>query len=70
MLTSDGRGGADRALAALAKEFDRRLALIAPRDRTELRRILLALLARAAGDVVTGRFRASAATGARSACRG
>ena len=33
-----------RALAALASEFYRRLARIEPRDRTELRRILLALL--------------------------
>jgi DNA-binding MarR family transcriptional regulator len=44
VLTSDGAAARDRALAALAKEFDRRLALIAPRDRTELQRILLALL--------------------------
>jgi DNA-binding MarR family transcriptional regulator len=44
VLTSDGEAARDRALAALAKEFDRRLALIAPRDRTELQRILLALL--------------------------
>ncbi|MFD2026334.1 MarR family winged helix-turn-helix transcriptional regulator [Promicromonospora aerolata] len=44
VLTSDGAAARDRALAALAEEFDRRLALIAPRDRTELQRILLALL--------------------------
>lgn len=44
VLTSDGEAARDRALAALAKEFDRRLALITPRDRTELQRILLALL--------------------------
>jgi DNA-binding MarR family transcriptional regulator len=44
VLTSDGVAARDRALAALATEFDRRLAGIAPRDRTELQRILLALL--------------------------
>ena len=44
VLTSEGEAARDRALAALAKEFDRRLAMIAPRDRTELQRILLALL--------------------------
>jgi DNA-binding MarR family transcriptional regulator len=44
VLTAEGEVARDRALAALAKEFDRRLARIASRDRTELRRILLALL--------------------------
>lgn len=44
VLTSDGEAARDQALAALATEFDRRLAKIAPRDRTELQRILLALL--------------------------
>ena len=34
----------DRAFAALANAFDRRLAKITPRDRNELQRILLALL--------------------------
>ncbi|MBN6040256.1 MarR family winged helix-turn-helix transcriptional regulator [Amycolatopsis sp. 195334CR] len=43
-LTTEGEAARDRALAALAKEFDRRLAKIALRDRAELRRILLALL--------------------------
>jgi DNA-binding MarR family transcriptional regulator len=44
VLTAEGEATRDRALAALATEFDRRLARIAPRDRTELQRILLALL--------------------------
>lgn len=44
VLTAEGEAARDRALAALATEFDRRLARIEPRDRTELRRILLALL--------------------------
>ncbi|MDA3648049.1 MarR family transcriptional regulator [Saccharopolyspora indica] len=44
VLTAEGEAARDRALVALAAEFDRRLARIAPRDRTELRRILLALL--------------------------
>ncbi|MGW3350917.1 MarR family winged helix-turn-helix transcriptional regulator [Nonomuraea rubra] len=44
ILTPEGERARDRALAALAAEFDRRLARIAPRDRTELRRILLELL--------------------------
>lgn len=44
VLTAAGEAARDRALAALAAEFDRRLARIAPRDRTELQRILLALL--------------------------
>lgn len=43
-LTDEGVRVRDRALAALAAAFDRRLAAIAPGDRTELRRILLALL--------------------------
>ena len=43
-LTDEGEKVRDRALAALAAAFDRRLATIAPGDRTELRRILLALL--------------------------
>ena len=43
-LTAAGTRARDRALDALAAAFDRRLATIAPRDRTELRRILLALL--------------------------
>ncbi|MBF8192384.1 MarR family transcriptional regulator [Nonomuraea sp. K274] len=44
VLTAEGEAARDRALSALATEFDRRLARIAPRDRTELQRILLALL--------------------------
>lgn len=44
VLTDDGARARDRALAALGAEFDRRLARIAPHDRTELQRILLALL--------------------------
>ncbi|MCL3818333.1 MarR family winged helix-turn-helix transcriptional regulator [Aeromicrobium wangtongii] len=44
VLTAEGEAARDRALAALAAEFDRRLARIEPRDRLELRRILLALL--------------------------
>ena len=44
VLTAEGEAARGRALAALATEFDRRLARIAPRDRTELQRILLALL--------------------------
>jgi DNA-binding MarR family transcriptional regulator len=44
MLTDDGEAARDRAFAALATAFDRRLAKIAPRDRNELQRILLALL--------------------------
>ncbi|WP_129787960.1 MarR family winged helix-turn-helix transcriptional regulator [Promicromonospora panici] len=44
VLTDEGEVARDRALGALAKEFDRRLATIVPRDRTELQRILLALL--------------------------
>ncbi|MFG1957029.1 MarR family winged helix-turn-helix transcriptional regulator [Nonomuraea sp. NPDC049028] len=44
VLTDEGEAARDRALASLATEFDRRLATIAPRDRAELHRILLALL--------------------------
>lgn len=44
VLTDEGEAARDRAFAALARAFDRRLATIAPRDRTELQRILLALL--------------------------
>lgn len=44
VLTDEGTDERDRALAALAEEFDRRLGMITPRDRTELQRILLALL--------------------------
>ncbi|MDT0444965.1 MarR family winged helix-turn-helix transcriptional regulator [Streptomyces johnsoniae] len=43
-LTAEGEVARDRALAVLATEFDRRLAKISPHDRTELHRILLALL--------------------------
>ncbi|MCL7379828.1 MarR family winged helix-turn-helix transcriptional regulator [Streptomyces sp. 35G-GA-8] len=44
VLTSAGTEARDRALAALAAEYDRRLARITPRDRTELRRILQEML--------------------------
>ncbi|MEV4016831.1 MarR family transcriptional regulator [Nonomuraea sp. NPDC052129] len=44
VLTDEGEAARDRALTSLATEFDRRLATIAPRDRAELHRILLALL--------------------------
>ncbi|MFE3144881.1 MarR family winged helix-turn-helix transcriptional regulator [Streptomyces scopuliridis] len=44
VLTSAGTGARDRALAALAAEYDRRLARITPQDRTELRRILQEML--------------------------
>ncbi|MEV0348107.1 MarR family winged helix-turn-helix transcriptional regulator [Nonomuraea sp. NPDC050680] len=44
VLTDEGEAARDRALAALAAEFDRRLTTIVPRDRAELHRILLALL--------------------------
>ncbi|WP_153032320.1 MarR family winged helix-turn-helix transcriptional regulator [Amycolatopsis sp. YIM 10] len=44
VLTPEGEAARDHALAALATEFDSRLARIAPRDRAELQRILLALL--------------------------
>jgi DNA-binding MarR family transcriptional regulator len=44
VLTAVGRQARDRALSALAAEYDRRLARITPRDRTELRRILQEML--------------------------
>lgn len=44
ILTAEGEVARDRALSALAAEFDRRLARITPRDRTELQRILLEML--------------------------
>lgn len=44
VLTPEGEAARDRSLAALAAEFDRRLARIVPQDRTELQRILLAML--------------------------
>jgi DNA-binding MarR family transcriptional regulator len=44
ILTAGGEAARDRALSALAAEFDRRLARITPRDRTELQRILLEML--------------------------
>ncbi|MEV8399766.1 MarR family winged helix-turn-helix transcriptional regulator [Streptomyces niveus] len=44
LLTDEGAAARDRALSALAAEFDRRLARITPQDRTELRRILLEML--------------------------
>lgn len=43
-LTAEGESVRDRALAALAAEFDRRLSRVTPRDRDALRRILLTLL--------------------------
>ncbi|WP_433802324.1 MarR family winged helix-turn-helix transcriptional regulator [Actinomycetospora sp. CA-084318] len=43
-LTPEGRTTRDRALAALAREFDRRLERIGPQDRQELRRILTDLV--------------------------
>ncbi|WHX23491.1 MarR family transcriptional regulator [Streptomyces malaysiensis subsp. malaysiensis] len=43
-LTSEGKAARDRALSALAAEFDRRLARVTPQDRTDLRRILLEML--------------------------
>jgi DNA-binding MarR family transcriptional regulator len=49
VLTDEGEAARDRSLAALGREFDRRLAKIAPRDRDELQRILLALLEPAEG---------------------
>jgi DNA-binding MarR family transcriptional regulator len=45
VLTEEGEAARTRALTALAAEFDRRLAKIAPRDRAELDRILRELLA-------------------------
>lgn len=44
ILTPEGKRARDRALSALAAEFDRRLARISPRDRGELQRILLEML--------------------------
>lgn len=44
LLTGEGEAARDRAFAALATAFDQRLARIAPQDRAELHRILLALL--------------------------
>ncbi|WP_290051606.1 MarR family winged helix-turn-helix transcriptional regulator [Amycolatopsis solani] len=44
VLTPEGEVARARALSALAAEFDRRLAKIAPGDRVELQRILLELL--------------------------
>ncbi len=44
VLTTEGVTARDKALAALANGFDRRLARITPADRSELQRILLALL--------------------------
>jgi DNA-binding MarR family transcriptional regulator len=44
ILTAEGVTARDRALEALAAGFDRRLARITPADRSELQRILLALL--------------------------
>jgi DNA-binding MarR family transcriptional regulator len=44
ILTAEGEAARDRALSALAAEFDRRLARIIPQDRTDLQRILLEML--------------------------
>lgn len=44
VLTPEGETARDRSLAALAGEFERRLANITPSDRVELRRILQAML--------------------------
>ena len=44
VLTEQGEAARDRSLAALAAEFERRLAKVAPHDRDELQRILLAML--------------------------
>lgn len=43
-LTPEGEDARARSLAALAAEFDRRLARILPQDRAELQRILLEML--------------------------
>ena len=51
VLTGEGEAARDRALTALGREFDRRLAKIAPRDRDELQRILLALLEQPVNEV-------------------
>jgi DNA-binding MarR family transcriptional regulator len=45
VLTPEGVAARDRARAALAAEFERRLARVSPHDRSELQRILLAMLA-------------------------
>ncbi|MEO3765872.1 MarR family transcriptional regulator [Streptomyces sp. B8F3] len=45
VLTPAGTKARDRALAALAAEYDRRLARITPQDRTELQCILEEMLA-------------------------
>ncbi|WP_326795859.1 MarR family transcriptional regulator [Streptomyces sp. NBC_01808] len=45
VLTPEGAEARDRALAALAAEYDRRLARITPQDRSELQRILQEMLA-------------------------
>jgi len=45
VLTAEGTRARDRALAALAAEYDRRLARVTPEDRVELQRILEAMLA-------------------------
>jgi DNA-binding MarR family transcriptional regulator len=44
ILTATGKTARDRALTALAAEFDRRLAKITPRDRSEMQRILMTLV--------------------------
>lgn len=44
ILTAEGEAARDRALSALAAEFEGRLARITPQDRTALRRILLEML--------------------------
>ncbi|WP_128382424.1 MarR family winged helix-turn-helix transcriptional regulator [Streptomyces cavernae] len=44
VLTDEGTKARDRALAALAAEYDRRLARVTPQDRIELQRILKAML--------------------------
>ncbi|GGJ60593.1 MarR family winged helix-turn-helix transcriptional regulator [Streptomyces brasiliensis] len=44
VLTTEGAEARDRALAALAAEYDRRLARITPQDRSELQRILQEML--------------------------
>ncbi|NJQ01142.1 MarR family winged helix-turn-helix transcriptional regulator [Streptomyces zingiberis] len=50
VLTPEGTRARDRALAALAAEYDRRLARVTPRDRAELLRILTAMLTPPAQD--------------------
>ncbi|WP_372351080.1 MarR family winged helix-turn-helix transcriptional regulator [Streptomyces sp. KL116D] len=44
VLTAEGKDARGRALAALAAEYDRRLARITAQDRTELQRILQEML--------------------------